>query len=89
MSEITFEAPPSPRRGDARHGSIAAQLRDWPDRWARVAAYSTPHGAWNTAYAIRNGRLRAYEPAGSFEAAARTVDGVHVVYVRYMGQGRP
>ena len=36
------------------------------------------------AYGIRAAKIVAYEPAGAFEAQARTVDGEYRVYARFV-----
>jgi hypothetical protein len=59
----------------------AAQLRENPKRWAVVYTKPTPTGAAQMANHVRTGTLRAFRPAGSFEAAARGCE----VYVRYIG----
>lgn len=42
--------------------------------------------AGGMAYGIRQAKLQAYAPAGTFEARARTVDGEHRVYARFVGE---
>lgn len=36
------------------------------------------------AYGIRMAKIVAYEPAGAYEAQARTVDGQYRVYARFV-----
>jgi len=96
--EIVFEEPPKGRnRGPSRvsHAIIAAQLRERPGIWAVIDKRATARSAANTAHAIRIARnMKAYAPAGAYEAMARTVpvleDGKRVteyrVYARYVGE---
>src|SRR5690349_20284852 len=67
------------------HAAVAEELREHPGRWALVLA----GGAANTAFAslIRSGGLPAYRPAGSFQAAFRTVADEQRVYARFVGPG--
>jgi hypothetical protein len=58
-------------------------LMDRPMEWARVATRPTRMGAAGAVNALKHGRLEA--PPGKWEFAARTVDGEHRVYARYMG----
>lgn len=89
MNEIVFEDPPRGGRGYIKHAPIAAALREKPGQWARVASYATLRHTSHVAYLMRSGRLKAYMPAGTFEAMGRTVDGVHAVYARYVGEDKP
>jgi hypothetical protein len=75
---------PAPRPR-ARHRPAADALRARPGEWAHVTTHSTAQSSASLAYAIRAGKYAAYTPAGHFEARARTVDGEHRVYVRYVG----
>jgi hypothetical protein len=86
--EIEFREPPEPGRAGprAKHAAIAAQLHERPGQWALVDHRASSALAASAANDIRNARnLRAYEPAGSFEAVSRTEDGAHNVYARYVG----
>lgn len=88
MDEIRWEEPPAPTRWGmpvANHADVAAKLRERPGRWAIVSVYSTHVSALSVAYQIRSGKLAAYRPKGAFEASARTVDGEHRVYARFVG----
>lgn len=97
--EIRFEEPPAGRHSVRQlpHPTIAAQLRYRRGEWAMVATRTTSRKAAALAYAIRTAtRLRHYEPAGSFEAVARSVKvtdpgggrerAEHRVYARYVGE---
>lgn len=93
MTEVKWEAPPPAANGGKsiaasaeRHRGLAQQLKDNPGEWAVVGTKETPALAGQNAYDIRKANLAAYRPAGSFEAVARTVDGEHRVYARYVGE---
>lgn len=92
MSDIKIKFEDPPARGGGRewspkgtHEGIAALLKMKPLKWARVQTLSTVQSAANQADAIRNAKLTAYAPAGSFEAVSRTVDGERRVYARFVG----
>lgn len=88
MDEIVWEQPPQrrTRKGVGKHAAIAAQLKARPGEWACIDSFATTNAAASMAWTIRRGdRLPAYSPKGSFEAVARTVDGEHRLYVRYVG----
>jgi len=89
MGDIVWEDPPQDRRSHyGRHAKIAAELKAHPGQWAKIM---TDANVSHTAL-IKNGGVKAYQPAGSFEAVARnsrTVDGRTRcdVYARYIGNG--
>lgn len=88
MSEPMFENPP-PRvsgRHWGWHRQVASKLRARPREWALVGTYGSSDSASSMARNIKMGRLKAYEPAGAFEATSRTVDKQARVYVRFMGE---
>lgn len=77
MPDIEFEDPPAGRDKSDRlkHEAVAAKLRERPRSWAVVARKANSRQAANAAYSIGHAaNLKAYEPAGSFEAMARAVD---------------
>lgn len=91
-TDIIFEDLPETRQGGghhrpSKHHKIAEQLRERPKEWARVHISASRSGADSTAHQIRVAILRAYSPPSAFEAKARTVDGQHRVYARYVGEG--
>lgn len=88
---VTFGDLPKPGRSAARelHSLIAAQLRQRPGQWALIATRSSASTAGSTAHSIRTGKIKPYGPEGTYEAAARTVDGEHQVHARYMGEDKP
>jgi len=59
----------------------AAQLRDRPGEWALLMTKDTPSKASDLAGNIRRGIMKAFQPAGAFEATIRGRD----VWVRYVG----
>lgn len=86
-SSVEWADPPPDNRGRPKnHKEIAAQLKANPGVWAKVAAYSKAPSSATTAHIIRTARFKSYEPAGSYDAVARTVDGVHWVFARYVGE---
>ncbi|MFF4751806.1 hypothetical protein [Streptomyces sp. NPDC001270] len=87
MNPITFGPLPksAPGRRPGKHARAAEQLRAHPGEWAHVTTAKNSASSASLAGAIRAGRLAAYAPAGSFEAAARTVKGEPRVYARYVG----
>lgn len=75
------------RHGNDRHDwlEVARQLKERPGEWAVVAediqrTYVT---------AVKKGRIRAFQPAGTFEAISRgsgtEVGRAGKLYVRYVG----
>ncbi|MGW5852128.1 hypothetical protein ACWFQ8_29980 [Streptomyces sp. NPDC055254] len=84
---ISFEPlPQATAKGQwGINAAIATQLRTKPGQWAHIDSKSTRASAASTAYAVRNGHLNAYAPAGTFEATSRTVNGEYRVYARYVG----
>ncbi|MCA6093465.1 hypothetical protein LE181_15015 [Streptomyces sp. SCA3-4] len=88
MSAVEFVGPP-PKQRNTKHARIAAELRAHPSVWGVVQKPTSIARAASAAQAIRRARLTAYEPAGSFEAVARTVtDGdatEYRVYARFIG----
>jgi hypothetical protein len=87
MSELKFETPPEKTRVTwGRHYLVAHELKAKPGEWAVVGVYNGPECAGSIARQIKGARLSAYQPAGSFEAEARTVDGEHRVYARFVGE---
>lgn len=97
MDEIRFEPlPPKPTAASehplplvAFHLRTAAALRERPGEWAFVRTAASHSAAKCGAYQIAAGNLHSYQPRGHFEAAARTVDGEHRIYVRFVGGGDP
>jgi hypothetical protein len=84
---IVWEDPPESRGRGSRTAwkAEAAMLRRAPGKWARVSEKTgkDAYGAAQTlAYNIRRGKLRAFQPAGDFEARASG----GVVWVRFVGE---
>lgn len=89
MSEIEFgELPPSRQgRGQVdRSQEISSALVERPGEWAKV-------GRYNPSYAVRikTGGIKAFAPAGTFEAVSRNTghddDGAirSDIWARYIG----
>lgn len=88
MTSIVFEEPPASKRGakSTRHRDVVAQLKARPGEWARIRTGTTRASVDSCAQQIRTGRLVAYNPAGTFEAVGRTVEGAYVVFARYIAK---
>lgn len=85
MTALTWEEPPPAARRSFI--GVGDALRARPGEWARIAEYTGRPKAAMLASRIRKGQARYWEPAGSFEAVYRTVDDVHFVYARHVGEG--
>ena len=86
-TEVIWEDPPGPlRTGSVSHLGVAQELRDNPGRWGIVKVHGKAQDSSSMANTIRKGVTGAWKPAGAFEAAARTVNGEHRVYARYVGE---
>ncbi len=68
--------------GGVRHEPITAELKAKPGEWGRIGPYKDARASSQIAYAIRQGSLTAYRPAGAFEAVGRQ----GWVYLRYVGE---
>ena len=64
------------------HAPVADALRANPGEWAVVAESPANCGL---GWLIKNGRLKCWQPAGTFQSATRTVNGKITVYARYVG----
>lgn len=83
---LTWEEPPPGSRGpNKNHQDVALVLKANPGVWAKIGTYASSASSGSTAHFVRTGRLKAFRPAGAFEATARTVEGEHFVYARYVG----
>lgn len=82
---VTWEDPPAP---SARRGGPAwvQQLKNNPGKWAHVETKTSRERANGFAGNVKFGKATCYQPAGSFEAVFRTVDGEFRVYARYVGE---
>lgn len=76
---------PNGRAGGGKHRKIADALRTAPGQWALIDKRPSLSAASCMANQIRTGYYKAY-PKGTFEAAARTVDGERQVWARYIGE---
>ncbi|MGD7788179.1 hypothetical protein ACQCX2_07625 [Propionibacteriaceae bacterium Y1700] len=62
---------------------VASALTARPGEWAKV-----PGEYYQSVVShVRQGRLAAFQPAGSFEATGRTIKGTgkYTIYARYVG----
>jgi hypothetical protein len=70
------------------HEAFVEALKSRPGQWAihPRSATQSPVQSASLAISIRHARVKAYRPAGAFEAAIRRVDDEHTnVYARYVG----
>jgi hypothetical protein len=91
MEEIQWKEPPTARSKNypaGRYVAIANALRKRPEKWAVVSADT----AGNLAVYIRQGKVKGFAPAGSFEAVSRVNAGYadrktmrFTVYARFIG----
>jgi hypothetical protein len=89
---LRFEAPPAAERSNgnaaAQYTEEAAQLKARPGEWAVLKEFTgegsgARSGAWRLASRVKKGEIKAFAPAGSFEAVTRS-NGHSKVYVRYV-----
>lgn len=79
--EFVDDIPPAGKACQEIYREFTEALRAHPGQWAVYPRrLSSPSVASSTANAIRSGRVKAFAPAGQFEAAARK----ETVYVRYV-----
>ena len=83
MGGIRWEDPPPAKGGPQGWAKRLGPLMEHPERWAIIATKSSRAAADTTTRQLRLGTLR--KPPGRWEFAARTVDGEHRVYGRYLG----
>jgi hypothetical protein len=89
---IRWEDPPPakagpPSTGDftrSRYDRVAEVLRANPGRWALIYDGSLK-GRQGAAHQIRQGALRAFTPAGDFDATTRWQGDRLRIYARYLG----
>jgi len=93
-SELNWETPPEKEfvtSGGAQVSEewlqVAEVLAAHPQEWARIASAEKLPQASALAHRINKGRSRAFEPAGSYEAEARTDgNGGGLVWARFVGE---
>lgn len=68
----------------ANHQVAARITRMQPGLWTQIGVYPTPSSAGSISRHISRASLRAYAPAGSFEAYYAMVDHGHAVWARYV-----
>jgi len=62
------------------------ELRENPGKWAEYPGdLFSSRSAYSTAANVKGGKSKAFEPAGSFDAMARTIDGETKVFVSFKG----
>lgn len=86
MTEIEWADPPPINSTSVgapiKYRVEADAARANPGRWLVLPASSSNYIA---PVCVGNGHLRAFRPAGEFEAVSRMVDGVRRTYVHYIG----
>lgn len=85
---IRWEEPPAQVKQTANH-KAAETLKANPKKWALIKE-GIPNGSI-TAGNIRNGKIKAFEPKGAFEATSRAAGEkngkpVFNIHARYMGK---
>jgi hypothetical protein len=85
VAVLERKTPPAQagRPASAKWKEIADNLRANPEEWFVVARDVSP----TTAHLIRNGKLKAFAPAGYFESVSRGNKGNRAgeVYARFVG----
>jgi hypothetical protein len=81
--EIIREDPPAQSRS-GKYDDVADQLADDIGSWYRIATGAT---TGTLATNINKGAMRAFQPAGSFEAVSRTQEDGVSIWARYVGEG--
>lgn len=91
IDDVVWEEPPVSVRGSGNHreptfhDKLSQTLRSRPNQWARIPDFFGKNAS-RTAHRIRKAAVRAYRPAGSFEATCRIVDGRSCLFARYVGE---
>jgi hypothetical protein len=81
---LRWEDPPPPARTPRTSWAPRAEaMREHPRRWLRLTERKSTNAATTFVNEINKGLLRAFEPAGDFEARCCGA----VVYARYLGAG--
>jgi hypothetical protein len=78
--------PPTVRRGPETRASVewteaALELRARPGEWGIVKQHITRSAASAMAHAVKTGRIKAFRPAGAFEAFTNGLD----TWARFVG----
>lgn len=86
MTAPRREEPPPISRSERRYDwkAVAATLAADVGEWYMIVTCTTSANAATTARYVRESYYRPLR-AGRYEATARTVDGEHLVYARYLG----
>ncbi|WP_045746418.1 hypothetical protein [Actinoplanes rectilineatus] len=80
---------PAGRQPGSQYDDIASLLRDEPGRWAVIHEYKEKARATSASTTVKQAQVLCFAPAGSFEAVVRSINGVSVVYARFLGGGGP
>ena len=83
---MEWNDPPALKRKASKWEPVALALRANPGKWAKIVT----EGNTGVSVSIRQGELRCFKPAGSFEVRVANMSGVWVgdVYARYVGENR-
>lgn len=89
---FTADLPQDEVASRSQHKGIAAELAENPGQWAQIGpeeGYGKRASATSTASDINKNKNNAYAASedGKFEARARTVEGKHLVFARYVPAG--
>lgn len=68
------------------HPGVAEQARQAPGTWVKVSVYTSTDSASGVATAIRRAGIKAYAPAGAYQAANTRADDGCPVWVRFVGR---
>ncbi len=82
---VRWEEPPPRRNAVHDWARIGEELLAHPGEWGLVALAANAALAGSTARYVRDGKYSALRRIGHFDAKARTVDGEHRIYARYVG----
>lgn len=65
----------------------ATQMRTSLYQWVPVKSFEKEQSsaAYSLARRIRYGDLKSFQPAGSYEAYVKLIDGLYTVWARYIG----
>jgi hypothetical protein len=88
---IEWIDPPKRCRGAyiRNYGRFITELKHKPGEWARVDNQPERGSMATNAYAIKQGRIKSFGPAGTFDAVSRKEeDGTHSLYVKYLGRNK-
>lgn len=89
MSEVIWEDPPVVHNqpGRTKWERRLLPLKEYPERWARVASYETYASAKSTLLKLQASETRLRVPPGKWEFTwAKNGDEATHIYARYLGE---